>query len=75
MVIVYFAHAAPESLISGLIYYMGYGNFGMLVSILFCTRLAPVFGALFYGSSGSATAPSAVARASRPPDLTQTALP
>jgi hypothetical protein len=75
LVIVYFGHAAPESLISGLVYYMGYGNFGMFVSILFCTRLAPVFGALFYGSSGSVTAPSSVARASRPSGLTLPAIP
>jgi hypothetical protein len=49
LVIVYFGHAAPESLISGLIYYMGYVNFGMVVAILFCTRLAPILGTLLSG--------------------------
>jgi hypothetical protein len=51
MVIVYFGHAAPESLISGLVYYTGYGNFGMFVAIIFCTRLAPILGSFIAGSS------------------------
>jgi len=62
LVIVYFAHAAPEGLTSGLIYFMGYVNFGMVVAILFCTRLAPILGTLFsshstVGPSGSAFVP------------------
>ncbi len=63
LVIVYFAHAAPESLVSGLIYYMWYGNFGLFVAIVFCTQLAPVLGALFHGSNTAAPVPMAVLRA------------
>ena len=49
LVVVWFAHAAPESLLSGMIYFIGYGNFGMVLAIIWCTRLAPVLGALFIG--------------------------
>lgn len=49
LVIVYFAHAAPESLLVGLIYYIGYGNLSMVVAMIFCTRVAPIVGALFHG--------------------------
>jgi hypothetical protein len=66
MVIVYFAHAAPESLIGGLVYYTGYGNFGMVVAILFCTRLAPILGTLFSGAQPVASMPSAIARRPQP---------
>jgi hypothetical protein len=55
LVIVYFGHAAPESLISGLVYYIGYGNFGMFIAIIFCTRLAPILGT-FVAGSGQLTA-------------------
>ena len=51
LAIVYFAHAGPESLVSGLIYYTGFGNEGLLVAILFCTRFAPVIGTLLYGQT------------------------
>jgi hypothetical protein len=49
LVIVYFAHAGPESLVSGLAYYTGFGNAGLIFAILFCTRLAPVIGTLLGG--------------------------
>lgn len=49
LVVVYFGHAAPESLIAGLIYYTGFGNYGLLFAILFCSKFAPVIGAIFYG--------------------------
>ena len=49
MVVVYFAHAAPESLLGGMIYFMGYGNFGMLLAIVVVTRIAPILGSLFLG--------------------------
>ncbi len=51
LLVVYFAHAGAESLLGGLIYYTGYGNLSMVVAILFCTRLAPIVGALFKGSA------------------------
>ena len=49
MVIVWFAHAAPETLLGGMIYFIGYGNFGMFVAIIVVTRIAPILGALFTG--------------------------
>jgi hypothetical protein len=75
MVIVYFAHAAPESLISGLVYYIGYGNFGMVVAIISCTRLAPVLGTLLYGSQAPATVPSGTVRRPMTSELPRPALP
>jgi hypothetical protein len=51
MVVVYFAHAAPEQLLGGIIYFIGYGNFGMLLAIFVVTRIAPILGALFAGRS------------------------
>jgi hypothetical protein len=49
MVVVWFAHAAPETLLGGMVYFIGYGNFGMLVAIVVVTRIAPIIGALFSG--------------------------
>jgi hypothetical protein len=49
MVVVWFAHQAPESLISGMIYFISYGNFGMLIAIIISTRIAPIIGSLFVG--------------------------
>ncbi len=44
--IVYFAHAAAESLLGGLIYYTFNGNLGMAVAIFFCMRIAPILGSI-----------------------------
>jgi hypothetical protein len=49
MVVVWFAHAAPETLVGGMIYFMGYGNLGMALAIIAVTRIAPILGALFMG--------------------------
>jgi hypothetical protein len=57
LLVVYFAHAGAESLLGGLIYYTGYGNLSMLVAILFCTRLAPILGAIFHGRERLAPPP------------------
>jgi hypothetical protein len=51
MVVVWFAHSAPEQLLGGMIYFLGYGNFGMLLAIIVVTRIAPILGALFTGRS------------------------
>jgi hypothetical protein len=53
MVVVWFAHAAPETLLGGMIYFIGYGNFGMLLAIVVVTRFAPIIGALFTGRPGA----------------------
>ena len=49
MVVVWFGHMAPEQLVGGMIYFIGYGNFGMLLAIIVVTRFAPILGALFLG--------------------------
>jgi len=49
MVVVWFAHSAPETLLGGIIYFMGMGNFGMFFAIVVVTRIAPIIGALFSG--------------------------
>jgi hypothetical protein len=62
MVVVWFAHAAPETLLGGMIYFLGLGNFGMFFAIVVVTRIAPVIGALFTGKTISSPTRS-VARA------------
>jgi hypothetical protein len=53
MVVVWFAHAAPETLLGGIIYFIGLGNFGMFLAIIVVTRIAPIIGALFTGKAVS----------------------
>lgn len=55
MVVVWFAHAAPETLLGGIIYFVAYGNFGMLFAIIAVTRFAPILGALFGGKAAPQT--------------------
>jgi hypothetical protein len=49
LVVVWFGHAAPEGMLSGMIYYLSYGNVGMLLAIIVSTRFAPILGTLFMG--------------------------
>ncbi|HSY35647.1 MAG TPA: hypothetical protein VK814_07860 [Acidobacteriaceae bacterium] len=49
MVVVWFAHGAPEQLVGGMVYFMGYGNVGMVLAIIIVTRIAPILGTLFLG--------------------------
>ena len=51
MVVVWLAHGAPEQLVGGMIYFMGYGNFGMMMAIIVVTRIAPILGTLFLGKA------------------------
>jgi hypothetical protein len=53
MVVVGFAHLVPEQLLGGMIYFLAYGNFGMLLAIIVVTRIAPILGALFMGRTVS----------------------
>lgn len=64
MVVVWFAHAAPEQLLGGMVYFIGYGNFGMMLAIILVTRIAPILGALFTGRSVMPS--SRVVRRARP---------
>lgn len=41
-----FLHLAPESLVAGLIGYLGVGNFGVILGIWFCVTVAPILGSL-----------------------------
>lgn len=50
-----YAHVAPEGLLSGQIYLIGFGNGAILLAILVSTRLAPTIGRLFYGSAITGT--------------------
>lgn len=49
MVVVWLAHAAPEQLVGGMVYFIGYGNIGMMFAIVIVTRIAPILGSLFMG--------------------------
>ena len=62
MVVVWFAHLAPEQLIGGMIYFLGYGNFGMFFAIVVVTRIAPILGALFIGKPASTPARRTLSR-------------
>jgi hypothetical protein len=66
LLVVYFAHAAPESLLSGLIYYTGYGNLSMVFAIVFCTRFAPIVGSLFAGRPKAASPETMMLRLPQP---------
>jgi hypothetical protein len=50
-IIVVFAHSAPESLLSGLIYLIGYTNLALVAAMLFCVKVAPVMGSIFHRES------------------------
>ena len=51
MVVVWFGHLVPEQLLGGMIYFLGNGNFGMVLAIILVTRIAPILGALFMGKT------------------------
>jgi len=51
-----YAHAAPEGLLAGQIYLIGFGNASLMLGILVCTRLAPALGRLFAGSQQNVVA-------------------
>jgi hypothetical protein len=46
---VFFAHVAPESLISGLVLFIWTGNIAIILAILFCAYFAPVLGTILSG--------------------------
>jgi hypothetical protein len=49
LMVVVFSHAAAESMVGSLIYLTFYGSLGLVLVIVFSTRVAPVIGVLFYG--------------------------
>jgi hypothetical protein len=59
------AHIAPEGLLSGQIYLLGFGNAGFLLGILVATRLSPTLGKLFLGSGTESTGAEDAAWAAR----------
>src|SRR6202012_1448195 len=50
LAMVAFAHVAPESLIAGLVYFIFFDNFGIVVAIVFCAYYAPILGTLISGN-------------------------
>jgi hypothetical protein len=50
---VFFAHVAPESLISGLVLFIWTGNISIIIAIIFCAYFAPVLGTLLSGQTNS----------------------
>ncbi|HZQ43764.1 MAG TPA: hypothetical protein VFA99_10965 [Acidobacteriaceae bacterium] len=47
--VVAFAHVAPESLIGNLVYFIFFGDIGIVMAIFFCTYFAPILGQLLSG--------------------------
>lgn len=45
----YFAHAAPEGMLGGVIYALGFVNFGLVVAALSAAYVMPIFGSLIKG--------------------------
>jgi hypothetical protein len=45
----YFGHAAPEGMLGGVIYNLGFGIFGILVAALSAAYVMPIIGTLFKG--------------------------
>lgn len=50
LAMVAFAHVAPESLISGLVYFIFFTNLGIVIAIVFCAYFAPILGTLLSGN-------------------------
>lgn len=57
MAIVAFAHVAPESLISGLTFFIWNGNLAITLATVFCAFFAPVLGTLLVGSKSTPLLP------------------
>jgi hypothetical protein len=49
LVIVYYSHVAPEGMLGGAIYAMGYVAFGLIVAALSAAYFMPIMGTLFKG--------------------------
>jgi hypothetical protein len=53
LALVAFAHVAPESLIGNLVYFIFFGNLGIVIAIVFCAYFAPILGLLLSPPQGS----------------------
>ena len=49
LMIAYFAHVAPEGMLGGIIYALGYMTFGVVVAALSAAYVMPIMGSLFKG--------------------------
>jgi hypothetical protein len=49
LIVVYYAHMAPEGMLGGVIYAIGYVTFGLLVAALSAAYFMPILGTLFKG--------------------------
>jgi hypothetical protein len=55
LAIIMFAHVAPEGMLGGLIYIMGYGAFSILFAALTASYVTPILGILISGPAGRNT--------------------
>ena len=53
LAMVAFAHVAPESLIGGIVYFIFFTNFGIILAMVFCAYFAPIMGQLLAGPQES----------------------
>jgi hypothetical protein len=49
LIVVYFGHLAPEGMLGGIIYAMGYAAFGLIVAALSAAYVMPILGTLIKG--------------------------
>lgn len=49
LAMVLFSHVAPESLITGVVYFIFYSNLAIVIAIVFCAYFAPILGTLLSG--------------------------
>jgi hypothetical protein len=61
LAVIFLIHAAPESLLSGLIQGIAYGNLGLAFTMYFSLKLAPILGSLL-SSSPTPAAPRFIAQ-------------
>jgi hypothetical protein len=54
----YFSHMAPEGMLDGVIWAMGYGTLGLLVAALSAAYLMPIIGTLVKGPENTVIVPA-----------------
>jgi len=57
LIVVYFSHMAPEGMLGGIIYAMGYVAFGLIVAALSAAYVMPILGSLIKGPERTVVVP------------------
>jgi len=57
LVVVYYSHMAPEGMLGGIIYAMGYVAFGLIVAALSAAYVMPILGSLIKGPERTVVVP------------------